>query len=368
MNNIFSRNKKITISIIFLLISLSLIFSLFLFGAENNCLNKKCFLNESRQLNTKVSEHFVSPYAEVDWNKINYYSGNFHTHTTVSDGSLTPDEVVKYYSKYSFDILAITDHDDLNDYKTSWPWSEIGVNLPRGNKVLAVEGSEITDVDNIGSFFSDYGGPAQSVDGALGKIGLKKGLAIMFHPGRYDESLEFYLNLYKKYPHLIGLEVFNKNNLYPHDLDLWDSLLDEIIPERFVWGFANDDMHNVNKDFGFNRNIFPLNDLTSENLRLAIEKGSFFFFRPTAIGGSPTIYLKSIEATDDSIKLEFTGDYQKIEWFSYNPQTKETEVVGVDKDIKINDIPEYSKFVRFVVTNDSGQLYSQPFKVLRADN
>lgn len=363
VNNIFFRNKKIVIPIIFLLVSLSLVFSLFFSDTANNYFNKKIFFKGSSQIDFKNERHFVSPYEGINWRKINYYSGNFHTHTNLSDGSFSPNEVVERYYQYSFDILSITDHDDLNDYKTSWPWSKIGIDLPKENKILAVEGSEISDVNNIGSFFSNYSGPASSVNEALEKIGLKKGLAIMFHPGRYDETLEFYFDLYKKYPQLIGMEVFNRDNRYPHDLDLWDSLLNEIMPERSVWGFANDDMHDINKDFGFNRNLFPLEKLTLENLRSAMEKGEFFFFRPTAVGGSPDFYFKSIKTTRGDIKLEIAGNHQKTEWFSYNPQTKKTEVIGTGDSIKINNIPEYSNFVRFVITSGSGQLYSQPFEV-----
>lgn len=374
MNNLFIRNKKLIIPIVFLLLSSSLIFSLLVFEAAGDCFNKRCFSSESNQAGVnqadanQIGQRFISPYAGVDWSKISYYSGNFHTHTNLSDGLPAPDEVVEHYYRNSFAILAITDHDTLGGYKTSWPWPEIGVELSGENKILAVEGSEITEFDHVGSFFSDYSGPTSSMSEALEKIGLKKGLAIIFHPGRYSEPLEFYLDLYGRFPHLIGMEVFNRNNLYPQDIDLWDALSDKIMPARSVWGFAGDDMHNISEDFGFNRNIFPLEKLTLENLRSAMENGAFFFFRPAVAGGLPTSYLKSIRTEGDGIKLEVVGDYQKIEWFGYNPETGKTELVGSSDNIKISDLPEYLNFVRFVITNESGRLYSQPFKVRRPVN
>lgn len=39
-----------------------------------------------------------------------YFKASLHTHSTVSDGKLTPEEVKKYYKKAGYSILALTDH------------------------------------------------------------------------------------------------------------------------------------------------------------------------------------------------------------------------------------------------------------------
>ncbi len=39
---------------------------------------------------------------------------DFHIHTTMSDGALTPTEIVKKYKTEEFDIIAITDHDGID--------------------------------------------------------------------------------------------------------------------------------------------------------------------------------------------------------------------------------------------------------------
>lgn len=41
---------------------------------------------------------------------VTYYKANFHTHSTVSDGKLTPEEVRDAYKERGYSILAITDH------------------------------------------------------------------------------------------------------------------------------------------------------------------------------------------------------------------------------------------------------------------
>ncbi len=40
----------------------------------------------------------------------NWYKGNLHTHTTISDGTLAPADLVKLYRDMKYDFLAITDH------------------------------------------------------------------------------------------------------------------------------------------------------------------------------------------------------------------------------------------------------------------
>ena len=39
-----------------------------------------------------------------------FRKGNIHTHSTASDGELTPDEVCRRYREAGYDFLAITDH------------------------------------------------------------------------------------------------------------------------------------------------------------------------------------------------------------------------------------------------------------------
>jgi hypothetical protein len=42
-----------------------------------------------------------------------HLKGALHTHTTCSDGTLTPTEVVETYERLGFDFIALTDHDHL---------------------------------------------------------------------------------------------------------------------------------------------------------------------------------------------------------------------------------------------------------------
>ena len=48
---------------------------------------------------------------------MNYYGeqrlalrANLHTHSTLSDGRLTPEQVIEAYASKNYDVLAMTDH------------------------------------------------------------------------------------------------------------------------------------------------------------------------------------------------------------------------------------------------------------------
>ena len=45
-----------------------------------------------------------------------FYKANLHCHTTVSDGSLTPEEVKEEYKSHGYSIIAYTDHDIMIDH------------------------------------------------------------------------------------------------------------------------------------------------------------------------------------------------------------------------------------------------------------
>ena len=47
----------------------------------------------------------------------NWYKGNLHSHTTKSDGPLSPEKTVKYYQKKNYQFLCISDHGIITEVK-----------------------------------------------------------------------------------------------------------------------------------------------------------------------------------------------------------------------------------------------------------
>ena len=47
--------------------------------------------------------------------QLNVYKANLHTHSSVSDGKFTPQEMIDKYSAAGYDVLSLTDHGKHND-------------------------------------------------------------------------------------------------------------------------------------------------------------------------------------------------------------------------------------------------------------
>ena len=62
-----------------------------------------------------------------------WYRGDLHSHSTVSDGVLAPDALLREAEREGLDFLAITDHN-----RWAYPW------LPDGSSVLVIAGVEVT--------------------------------------------------------------------------------------------------------------------------------------------------------------------------------------------------------------------------------
>ncbi len=81
---------------------------------------------------------------------------DLHTHTTESDGTFTPRELVEAAAEAGLKTLAITDHDTFSAFDLAAPLAEkLGVRLVRGIEVTTKEGPR--NVHLLGYFFA---GPA----------------------------------------------------------------------------------------------------------------------------------------------------------------------------------------------------------------
>jgi len=70
-----------------------------------------------------------------------YFKTNLHTHSTISDGKLTPAEVKAYYKDHGYSILSLTDHNIVVDHS----------NL-NDEDFLMLTGAEFNVVQNLGPF------------------------------------------------------------------------------------------------------------------------------------------------------------------------------------------------------------------------
>jgi len=276
-----------------------------------------------------------NPYASVDWETFEQYKGNLHTHTTHSDGRLNPHDVIDRYHALGYAVLALTDHNAV-----TYPWNELSALTP-SKRSRGRAGKD---------------GPVYENRSAVA-VGAKNGLAILYHPGRYDKPLAWYLDLYRRHDHLFGLEVYNQGDRYPSDRKLWDRILTELIPERPVWGYLNDDMHKF-EHLGRNWTIFLLPKLSSAHVRQALETGhSYFVYVSTGHKGPkpPRIQSIHVNAKEGTIQLK-TTDSKAIVWISGGREVHRGET------IHLQQVADLGSYVRVELHGAKGTVTGmQPF-------
>ncbi|MBS3763026.1 MAG: hypothetical protein KGZ25_06955, partial [Planctomycetes bacterium] len=307
-----------------------------------------------------------NPYEEVNWSEVGRYRANLHTHTTSSDGRLDPHEAVDRYHALGYRILAITDHN-----RVTYPWdsfreiepdksNEYENRDPGALGILAVEGNELSSHHHTGSYFSDYKG-TDVVEDSLEAIDEKGGLAVFFHPGRYDHPVEWYTDFYRRHDHLVGMEVFNQGDRYPDDRKFWDEILTGMMPERSVWGYSNDDMHQL-AHLGRNWNIFLMAELTTQSLQRALRGGhSYFVYAPEGHDGPSPPVIESIVVDPYKATIHIdASNYESINWVS------EGKAVHWGNRIRLGDVPNLGSYVRAMLHGESGSVAgTQPFGLRR---
>lgn len=351
--------------------NLKLLFSIFVLFITLSTCNKK------PEYTIKRITMVLNPYEKVNWIKINQYKANFHAHTNNSDGIFNAEYVVDSYSQNGYAIIAVTDHNLV-----TYPWTEFSILNPKWKnrnpdsmKVLTFPGNELSVEHHRGMFFARITGGGGNLDSTFIQIQDSSALTIFNHPGRYwnyktnyigneKYSPEWYIEYFKKYPAIIGMEVYNcPADCYPFDRILWDEILTQTMPNRPVWGFSNDDMHDEKQLMG-NYEFMLMKELSIPELKTSMKDGAFYISNEPGKSGlalAPRIDSIKVDKFHEEIKV-FARNYKSIRWIS--------GVNGIDSNRTNNIISEGEVFnwksfdksyIRFELMNEKGVTLSQPF-------
>ncbi|OIN97269.1 hypothetical protein AUJ66_03890 [Candidatus Desantisbacteria bacterium CG1_02_38_46] len=216
----------------------------------------------------------------------NWYKGNLHTHTTNSDGSLSPVETVKQYKEAGYHFLSITDHCRLTKVEGNQgilliPGQEMHCGTTEAKFNFHLVGLNLKEEisyagDEIPIFRKKWWEvhPQEMIDA----VKSQGGEIILAHP--YWSALT--TNDIFSCQGYIGTEVFNTSCLYGIDkgysMHHWDDLL---VRGRNVFGFANDDAHNSFNEHRQNDAcgawiMVKSKKLTVYDIMEAIKKGLFY--------------------------------------------------------------------------------------------
>ncbi|MBL8029025.1 MAG: hypothetical protein JNL74_21565 [Fibrobacteres bacterium] len=300
-----------------------------------------------------------NPYRDIKWSSSSAWErhkANFHTHTNLSDGNMAVPAVIDSYYTNGYTILSITDHNNC-----TWPWTTYGRN-PDSLGMIAIPGNEFSSIQHTGNLFTTIpGNPGSSVTTVYNRIVDSNGLAIVHHPGKYSYAASWYVNLFRTYPMLSGIEVFNQGNRYPNDWIKWDSILISTMPQRPVWGYSCDDMHTTAHLFK-NYNILFVDTLTEASIRQSMMKGQFYFcYEPGGSGEHKAPSIDSIMVDSQAASITISAkNYTKLYWISGN--------TVLDSGVTVNCGKYFTeatliKYIRAKLIGSNGETYTQPFGV-----
>lgn len=369
----------------------------------------------------------TNPYSSVAalmGNDENHYKTNLHTHSTYSDANDTMLDMIRTFYDQDYDILAFAEHGLLGKewdqeptivplflFQNLWHGKRVHPNTAQYKEITsgtyktkadtrtkkrglqcvpnAIEANMWTLVKNhVNGYFTDNAceglyGTENDFETPIRKIENSGGVSHINHPTdwlqarRYPDcakdpaNIAFFADLLRRYHSCLGIEVLNMYDR-PNfcDRELWDSLLMTLIPEgkRSVWGFANSDAHKTYEiDTAFMD--FILSEYSLDNLRTAMENGTFFAQARYAKNELGTDFegkgelprVISIKVDDDNDTITVVGENCNcIEWIADGEVIRSDS--GVCSEICLADYSDkISCYVRFQLKGEGGICMAQPF-------
>lgn len=292
-----------------------------------------------------------------------FYKANLHSHSSVSDGTLSPSELKAAYKNHGYSILAITDHFKFVNHTSL---SDDDFLIINGCELASVESgdyefrfkkcchlnlfSKTPEKTDLFDYSIDYS--VESINELIKKANSNGFLVCCNHPTWSMED-EDRLNQYRG---LFGIEVFNTlsyvdgvDEYNPHE---FDNLLRN---GNIIYPIAADDCHNNLPDnhpfcdmFG-GFVMIASSDLSYRSVISALENGDFY------ASTGPEIYELWIEDGIAGIKC---SDAKEIKLITGTRRTYRSAVLPQsDEFISEAQFPVESdnKYFRFVVTDKNGR-------------
>ena len=196
-----------------------------------------------------------------------WFKGNLHTHTTQSDGLLSPEEAIAWYREHGYDFLALTDH---------WVITE-GQAFGRAEDFITIAGTEL---DGPGYHMLALGISdlpdrelAESPQALTDAIVAQGGLPFFAHPywtGQSSSDMALIRGI-------AGIEVFN--SVCEKEVGLGDASVqwDELLARGLrLNALAVDDVHWKHGAQGQAFVMVRASTLDESSILQAIRKGHFY--------------------------------------------------------------------------------------------
>ena len=215
-----------------------------------------------------------------------FQKGCLHCHTTRSDGSMEPGDVIRLFQENGYDFLALTDHRNYN-YQNFAPETDVliipGMELDNG-RLPTETGFRCFHTVCIGPSREDGNGYAQdetmpsaqaddqfAYQVHLDTIHEKKNLTIYCHPQWSSTPARYFEKMQGNF----AMEIWNSGCAITCDMDndaaYWDELLGQGIQ---IYGVATDDGHS--KDHHCKGWVMVRAEKNLNAILKALEEGKFY--------------------------------------------------------------------------------------------
>ncbi len=313
----------------------------------------------------------------------NLYKGNLHCHSNLSDGILTPKELKEYYKAHGYSILAITDHEHLNNNSylddedfltitscevaikqfpeqstlTNQAMKVCHLNLyaKEQDNVYNVCYNEVYDHFSAKERRAAFKRPEKDFERVYGAEGInniiktanENGFFVAYNHPRW--SLENYGD-YCGYEGLWGVEIYNSSvnacGIYEYDINVVDDFLRD---GKKIFATSGDDNHNKRKNDSFGTFVMVnADDLEYGKIIKALLDGDFY----TSTG--PEIYEISVEDLTVHVKC---SNAKKINLSTIG---RRAATVNADDDCFLNEavftLKENDGYFRISVINEKGEI------------
>ncbi|MFA5561453.1 MAG: hypothetical protein WDA00_02285 [Eubacteriales bacterium] len=292
----------------------------------------------------------------------NWYKGNLHTHSTVTDGKQTPEERVNSYQQHGYSFLALTDHNILAAYPDLCSEDFIalagvernisGPETATPDHCIHIVGiSEREHTERVSQPLVKYPLLDLEQDGQmlLDEMISDGQLCIVAHPVWSRMTLR---ELSKLNGH-VGIEVYNQTCDATNRTGHSDYLIDCCLREgKQVYLFATDDCHSANPEHDMFGGwiVVKADRLTQKDLLGQIKKGSFY------ASTGPEIYDFGIDGQTMYIEC---SPCEHIHFITYECRGKSVNQSGVTSatyQVKGNET-----FVRCECVDSRGKIaYTNP--------
>ena len=338
-----------------------------------------------------------NPYADVDWDHVNQYKANFHSHTIYSDGRAEPDQLIHNYAEAGYDILAVTDHDNYHTTREgeretvpttspTWPWTNWIPERPsqiwhRGGietsafypdlgerGMLAIRGNELTTHPHIVSLFNDCGFPDrdQTEGERMDCIAEKGGLSYWAHPADYvpggrwednvvdtswEEAADYFGEYIAGHEHKLGIEMQLGGRL-ERERELLGRLLETYYRDHDLFIMGSDDSHSTSVSSSAVITIVLAEELTEEAVRRALKRGHNFVGE--RVDAHPQFNGIAVDEEANTITLDIEH-HDSVTWI------KNGEIFHEGEALDYSAVED--AILRFEVNVGDAVFYSQAFHI-----